>query len=108
MEHFSLNDIWVSTVLVKSVPPEPPHRPTRVGEWSAVLTPLSARVLVRLEMPVLQAPEMWLLVMEEEPGPWVSAAKMVSRSAATVFGEATDLPWLFYLQFRREQMLCMQ
>ena len=53
---------------------------------------------MRLERPALQAPERWLPVMEEDSGPWVSAAKMVSGSAAIVFDEATDLLWLFYLQ----------
>lgn len=55
-----------------------------------------------------KAPEIWLPVKEEEPGPWVSAAKMVSRSGATVIGEATVLPWLFYLRFQRERMLYVQ
>lgn len=61
-EHLFQNEVWVSTVRS----PGPPRRPSRVVEWSTALTPLSARLLVRLEMPAL---EMWLRAMEEESGP---------------------------------------
>lgn len=108
MQHFSLDEVWVSTMLVKSVLRS--HLMAQPGQRSgAQLSLLFQPGCQRSgKCQPFKAPEIWLPVKEEEPGPWVSAAKMVSRSGATVTGEATVLPWLFYLRFQRERMLYVQ
>lgn len=39
----------------------------------------------------------------EESGQWASAVRMVSGSASTVFDEAIDRKWLFYLQISERE-----